>query len=480
MAERRLAAEPSVAEAVLELTDDPDVAVRYQVALSLGEWDDARVPAALGRLAGWAPDDPWMRAAVVSSAGRRSAEILAAVNAALLKPDPNVKMSKSARTQWVRPLAVTLAATTGPGGGGDAVRAVTPAEGAPVEPWQFAALADVLDAAAAATTTAKGDALAPASPAPAWPADVAVRLTRMADAAGVTAVDPKATVAARVEAVGLLGRSGDPARRSADSVVLAELLRVDVPPALQVAAVAAAARPADKSAADLLLSAWPKVSPAVRPQVFEALVARRSWVDPLLAAIAGGKVKAADLSAADRDRLLKHADPAVRAKSEQALSAGKPESRAAAVARAKPALSLKGEPKAGAIVFAKLCAACHQLGGVGTAVGPNLAAVTDRSGPALLTAIVDPNAAVEGRYAAYVVETADGRTLSGLLADETAAGFSVLQGGGVREFVARPAVRKVVNSGLSLMPEGLEAGMTPQELADVIAFVQRPEGAGTP
>jgi putative heme-binding domain-containing protein len=229
------------------------------------------------------------------------------------------------------------------------------------------------------------------------------------------------------------------------------------------------------SAADALLAAWPRVSPAIRSQMFDVLARRRDWVNPLLAAMEAGKVKPADASAAQRDRLLKHADAAVRTRAEKAFAAVRTASRAQALEKARPALSLAGNPAAGAAVFARACAVCHQLNGTGSAVGPNLAAITDRSGPAVLTAIVDPNAAVEGRYTAYNVETTDGRSLSGLIVDETAAGFTVLQGGGLREAVARSAVRKVAASGLSMMPEGLEEGLQPQELADVIAYVQSNE-----
>ena len=99
--------------------------------------------------------------------------------------------------------------------------------------------------------------------------------------------------------------------------------------------------------------------------------------------------------------------------------------------------------------------------------------MTDRSSQYLLTSILDPNAAVEGRYVAYRVQTTDDRDLLGLITDETAAGFSVLSGNGLRETVKRSEIRALKSTGLSLMPDGLEQALTPQGLADLIAFLQK-------
>ena len=67
----------------------------------------------------------------------------------------------------------------------------------------------------------------------------------------------------------------------------------------------------------------------------------------------------------------------------------------------------------------------HQLGGIGQQVGPDLASVGDKSPQGLLTAILDPNKAVEARYINYVATTKSGLTLSGLLQSETSTSVSL-------------------------------------------------------
>jgi putative membrane-bound dehydrogenase-like protein len=477
LSERHFATNPELTAVAMKLADDPNAGVRYQLALSLGEWDDGRLAPVLARLAASAPEDPWMRAAVLSSSVKRPAEILAAVTGAMPEGKP--------RTDMIRGLAVTLAATAADAGrAAEAVIAVTPADDAPVQASHLSALAAVLDAGKNRGRDWIAPLLASSRPATATNPAIesrlrlaAARAERAFTAARKLAVDPRAAATTRVVAIGLLGcgMAATSDDRNADLDVLAGLLRLEVAPAVQAAAIGAIARSPAPQSAQQLLAAWPRVSPSVRPQVIEALIARKAWIDPLLSAIETRKVGNAEISTAQRDRLLRLDDPAIRARAEKALLAVKPESRAKAVAQAKPALALNGNAAAGAVLFTRLCAACHQVNGEGNAVGPNLAALTDRSGPALLTAIVDPNAAVEGRFAAYEVELRDGRSLSGLVVDETAAGLTVVQGGGVRETVARTAVEKVRNTGLSLMPEGLEAGLQPQELADLIAYVQKAE-----
>jgi putative heme-binding domain-containing protein len=222
------------------------------------------------------------------------------------------------------------------------------------------------------------------------------------------------------------------------------------------------------------VAALPRVSPVLRTQILEAVTARPKSVGALFAGIEGGKVSPAEVPAAIREKLLRHADATIKERAQRAFAASRPPARVAALEAFRPALGLKGDLSKGRVLFEKACAACHRLGDVGVAVGPDLAALTDKSAGYLLTAIVDPNAAVEGRFAAYQLETTEGDTLVGLLADENAAGITLLQAGGVRQTMARAEIKSLAASKLSLMPEGLEQGLAPQELADLIAFVQKP------
>ncbi len=126
----------------------------------------------------------------------------------------------------------------------------------------------------------------------------------------------------------------------------------------------------------------------------------------------------------------------------------------------------------GAKIFGEKCATCHHLGSTGTAVGPNLDALTDNSPENLSIAILDPNRAIEPRFIAYQIVTTDGLRVTGLLEAETPASISILEAGAKRTIVARDQIKTIKSLGISLMPEGLEAGWSAQDLANLIAYVR--------
>ena len=123
-------------------------------------------------------------------------------------------------------------------------------------------------------------------------------------------------------------------------------------------------------------------------------------------------------------------------------------------------------------MFKKTCATCHRVQGQGTDVGPDLATVAGRSPDDLLLHVLDPNREVAPNYVNYNVATTDGRTVSGIIASESAAALTLKRAEGVTEVVPRSQIEAVASTGLSLMPEGLEKGLAPQDLADLIAFIK--------
>jgi len=81
--------------------------------------------------------------------------------------------------------------------------------------------------------------------------------------------------------------------------------------------------------------------------------------------------------------------------------------------------------------------------------------------------------AISPNYISYTVETAAGEIESGILQSESPEAISLLQALGKKIVVPRKQIKRLESTGLSLMPEGLEAGMTPADLRDVIAFIQQ-------
>ena len=135
-------------------------------------------------------------------------------------------------------------------------------------------------------------------------------------------------------------------------------------------------------------------------------------------------------------------------------------------------LALHGDAEHGLKVFTKNCSTCHRLGNIGNDVGPNLSTVSDKSSDYLLTNILDPNRSVEPRYISYLAELTDGRLLTGVLTSETGPSVTLVSQDGKQHPLLRSDLESLASTGKSLMPEGLEKDVKPQEMADLLAFIR--------
>ena len=149
-------------------------------------------------------------------------------------------------------------------------------------------------------------------------------------------------------------------------------------------------------------------------------------------------------------------------------------SRREAVAKYQAALATTGDASCGAKVFDAVCATCHRFNGRGFDLGPNLETTRGWDREKLLLNILDPNREVAANYLAYTIETRDGGVLSGLIADENAAGLTIRRPGSTDETVLRQNLLRVTSSAQSLMPEGLEAAISISEMADLLAYLLAP------
>jgi len=132
---------------------------------------------------------------------------------------------------------------------------------------------------------------------------------------------------------------------------------------------------------------------------------------------------------------------------------------------------LTGDAKNGHLLYTAACSACHRLKNEGNEIGPELSIIATKPTEQLIEAILDPNRAVEQRYLAHTITTKDGRTIVGMIAEETANSLT-LKLGASTEVLLRSQIAKTEASTQSLMPEGLETLLNPQQVADVLAWIR--------
>lgn len=119
------------------------------------------------------------------------------------------------------------------------------------------------------------------------------------------------------------------------------------------------------------------------------------------------------------------------------------------------------------------CGTCHAVGSDGGAIGPDLTRVgAIRAGRDLLESILFPSSTFAQGYQTFNVVTANEQELQGIIARETAEGVLLREASGAETAIDKDRIREMKAGTVSLMPSGLEQGMTRQEFADLLAYLQ--------
>jgi putative membrane-bound dehydrogenase-like protein len=135
-----------------------------------------------------------------------------------------------------------------------------------------------------------------------------------------------------------------------------------------------------------------------------------------------------------------------------------------------------GDAEQGRLVFfgkKAACFTCHAIGTEGGRIGPDLSKIGGiRSGRDLLESIVFPSASFARGYEPYLIETKDGRLFNGIVARETAEAIYLQTTERAEIRIPRKTVATIERSRVSIMPQGLDAQLSKQELGDLLAFLK--------
>jgi len=252
----------------------------------------------------------------------------------------------------------------------------------------------------------------------------------------------------------------------------AQLLSSDQPVSIQSAALEALQRHASQDAAEIVLNHWSELGPGPRGTAMTMLLRRTDATRLMLAAMSGGTMQPSALSIDQRVRLLKHSDETIRSQATDLFGGVVSADRQKVAKNYEPALLMASEFDRGKQVFTRVCAACHRIDGNGHEAGPDLSDVSNRSKPALLYDILDPNSKVEPQFTAYSILTVDGSVFTGLIESETGEAVVLKMAEGKKRTIGRSEIEQMKASDVSLMPEGIEKDVTPQQMADLLAYLK--------
>jgi putative membrane-bound dehydrogenase-like protein len=279
------------------------------------------------------------------------------------------------------------------------------------------------------------------------------------------ATDKSKSIEARSVAVKLMARL--PWDRAGESL-LKLALDESAPELAAVALKAVIAYPKAEVSAELL-AGWSRYTPARRDAVLGALLGAPLHVKGVLAAVEAKLLPASVFTGVRRRQVLAGKDPAVKALAERLLTiSARPES----LAEASQSLALTPVPANGLAVFNSVCASCHRLDREGHAVGPDLFDIRRQTKENILFHVVNPDAEIAPAFTAYLAEAKDGRVLSGILVGDTPTSITLRGPLAVEATLLRTDLAKLEALPSSLMPAGLEAGLSKQQLADLLAYLK--------
>lgn len=252
---------------------------------------------------------------------------------------------------------------------------------------------------------------------------------------------------------------------------------------LQQAAVSALQGFSRDDLAPPLLAAYPGLTAGARAQVRTALASRANWAAQLVRAVEEGTFDAKELSPDLLRQMIRHSDASLTAAIEKRwgkLQAQSSAEKTSTVNQLKLVLNpsgttlrFKGDAAEGKKLFTTLCATCHKLFGEGNTIGPELTGSDRRNVDWLLGQMVDPSAFIRPEYVNHNVEMKDGRSLSGLLVEQSDSALTLLDARNQRTVLNRNDVKELNASSTSLMPEGLLESLTPQQVRDLFAYLQQ-------
>lgn len=419
---------------------------RLHAALLFGDLRDDGATAALAAIALHDPSDRWMRAAVLSGAAAREEKLVKAVFA---QREGDAKLP----SEMLHELGRMIGASTDPTAATAKARELIKLS----ETGDFSGTLPLLTGFAGAAPTVLRESRE-------GMIEDVVRQALLV----LAARNESSTL--RGYAAALLGSTSF--ERS--GTALLEVVSGESVKELQSAAVRALVRFENAEIPKALLDPvrWAVYTPVQRSMVLDALLARAAHLPGALALVESGALPPNAFSTQHRQRLLKHAEPNIRTRAEKLFGKATGGDRATAVEDAKAALALAANPAHGREIFRNVCATCHRLEREGFAVGPDLFEIRNQPKENILFHIVAPDAEISPAFSGYLAETKDGRTLSGVLAAETPTSVLLRMAGGAEETLLRSNLTKLEALPNSLMPPGLEAAMSKQDLADLLAFLK--------
>jgi putative heme-binding domain-containing protein len=264
-----------------------------------------------------------------------------------------------------------------------------------------------------------------------------------------------------------------------DPELVPVLLKLVDDTAVRGAVIRALAGYDDRATPELLVKTYPSLTAAEKRDAVNTLAARPAYAKALLDAVASKAIPVADVSAdiVRQIRNLRNADLDRRIAEVWGVVRATPADRAAAIQKYKKMVNyrkdLTPDLSQGRNLFVKTCAQCHTLFGTGGKVGPDITGSNRPNLDYLLENILDPSAIIPKEYAATVLTLKNGRSITGIVKEESAAALTVATANETLT-VPKSDIETREPSAVSMMPEDQLQKLSDVDVRALIGYLQSP------
>ncbi len=251
-----------------------------------------------------------------------------------------------------------------------------------------------------------------------------------------------------------------------------ELVNPQQPDVVQAAALEAYVALTLTGTPALLIERWQELSAKARVVAVDALIRNETGARLLVEALELGGVQSWQLLYGQRLRLVMHPDEELREKARFVLTESERGwdailQRYRTVLASSTPDSLRGEK-----IYETTCRKCHQIGGQGQEVGPDLGTVQTRPAINILQEILLPNLSIAQTYESYVIELTNGGIEEGVLGSQNPSYIALRREDAEDLVIDRKRIRSMRVAQLSAMPVGFEKQITPAGMADLIHYIK--------
>ena len=258
--------------------------------------------------------------------------------------------------------------------------------------------------------------------------------------------------------------------------VLLQIVRQSRNDNLRAAALASLQAYPDPAIGQQVVAALPNLPEEVRGVAQSLLASREAWASTLLAAVSTGEVEPRLITPDTVRRLMLFPSPSIQQTCKKHWQIDEPASLdqlRGEIDRITAILSQgAGNPYRGKELYSQSCGKCHTLFAQGGKVGPDLTTFKRDDLRGMVLNVVQPSAEIREGFENYLAQTADGRTLSGLIADQDAQTVVIRSAEGHDATIARDDIEELRAVKISLMPEGLLKDYSEEQIRDLFAYLR--------